>query len=129
MKICMKPVQWMLLAAMFGAGVAVAHHSGAMFDRKSEVSLMGTVKEFKFTNPHVSIVLTVPGERGQSTDWFIEAASVRGLVATGWRRSTLQPGDMITLVGHPLRDGRPGADLVRVTLADGTVLNAASSNY
>ena len=31
---------------------AVAHHSGAMFDDKKEVTVSGVVKEFQYTNPH-----------------------------------------------------------------------------
>jgi hypothetical protein len=48
----------------------------------------------------------------------------------GWRRSTLKPGDTVTIVAHPLSDGQPGANLVKATLADGTTLAAnAGRNY
>ena len=46
------------LTALFGmmavaliAVPAFAHHSGAMFDDKKDVTLTGTVKEFQYTNP------------------------------------------------------------------------------
>ncbi len=116
--------------ALFVCGAAFAHHSGVMFDRDKELSLKGTVKEFVFVNPHVSILLAVQDEHGVTTDWSFEAASVQGMVQAGWRKSTLKPGDSVTIVGHPLKDGRPGAQLVRVVLADGTVLKSnAGSNY
>ncbi len=42
------------------AGPALAHHSFAMFDRSRTVDLVGTVKEFQWTNPH-SWILTENG--------------------------------------------------------------------
>ncbi|MGC1459174.1 MAG: DUF6152 family protein [Steroidobacteraceae bacterium] len=105
-------------------GVAIAHHSYAAFDTTKEITIKGAVRQFKFENPHCSIIITTIDKDGRTTDWYFEAASVRGLVMKGWRKSTLKPGDTVTLVGHPIRDGRPGASLMRAILADGTVLQA-----
>lgn len=114
----------------FASVVALAHHSGVMFDRDKEISVQGAVKEFVFVNPHVSILISVANANGGSVDWSFEAASTQGMVRAGWRKSTLKPGDTVTLVGRPLRDGRPGAQLVRAMLADGTVLqSSAGGNY
>ena len=119
------------LGALLVAQGALAHHSSAMFDASREVEIKGVVKTFKFENPHVYIVVTVRDEKsGASTDWYVEAASVRGLAMAGWRRSTLKPGDAVTIIGKPLRDGQPGANLVRAILPDGTTLAAnAGRNY
>jgi hypothetical protein len=102
-----------------------------MFNAAQDVELKGVVKTYKFENPHVNIVITVRDDKtGNTTDWYVEAASVRGLAMAGWRRSTLKPGDTVTVVGHPLRDGQPGANLVKATLSDGTTLAAnAGRNY
>jgi Family of unknown function (DUF6152) len=113
-------------------GAAYAHHSYAAFDATKEVTIKGAVREFTFANPHCNIIVTAIDKAGHTTDWYFEAASVRGLVMQGWRKSTLKPGDTVTLVGHPIRDGRPGASLLRAILADGTVLQAnalAIPNY
>jgi hypothetical protein len=102
-----------------------------MFDGSKEVQIKGVVKQYKFENPHVNIVIEAKDEKtAATTEWFFEAASVRGLAQAGWRRSTLKPGDVVTLVGHPLRDGRPGAGLMRAILPDGTTLASnAGGNY
>jgi hypothetical protein len=100
-----------------------------MFDPMKEVTLKGTVKEFVFANPHVSIVITAIDDKGQVVDWSIEAASTQALVRSGWRKSSLKFGDVVTIVGRPLRDGRPGAQLVRVILADGTELGRGGPNF
>ena len=36
---------------------AHAHHSSAMYDTKRLVTLRGVVKEFRWTNPHVSMII------------------------------------------------------------------------
>jgi hypothetical protein len=119
------------IAALLLAAPALAHHSSAMFDASKEAQIKGVVKLFKFENPHVNIVVAVRDEKsGATTDWFIEAGSVRGLAMAGWRKSTIKAGDAITVIGRPLRDGQPGASLVRAVLADGTTLAAsAGRNY
>jgi Family of unknown function (DUF6152) len=106
-----------------------AHHSGIMFDPVKQVTLKGTIKEFVFTNPHVTILITVTDDKGQAVDWSIEAASTQALVRSGWRRSSLKFGDSVTIVGRPLKDGRPGAVLVHLTLADGTELGRSGANF
>ena len=110
--------------------LAIAHHSGVMYDSQNEKTIDGTVKEFVFSNPHVSILISVTDEKHVVTDWSVEAASVQGLVQAGWRKSTLKTGDKVTIVGRPLRDGRPGIQLLRAILADKTVLKSnAGANY
>jgi hypothetical protein len=111
------------LLALASAGAALAHHSGAMFDANKEVSLQGTVKEFQYTNPHSWLVVNVPDANGKVTEWSFEAEGPSTLLRAGIKKSSLQPGDKVTVKGHPLKDGRPGAGLINVTKADGTVLS------
>ena len=106
-----------------------AHHSGIMFDPVKQVTLKGTIKEFIFTNPHVTSLITVTDDKGQAVDWNIEAASTQALVRSGWRKSSLKFGDKVTIVGRPLKDGRPGAQLVQAILADGTELGRSGPNF
>lgn len=105
------------------AGAALAHHSGAMFDAAKEVTLSGTVKEFQYTNPHSWLVVNVADAGGKVTEWSFEAEGPSTLLRAGIKKSSLMPGDKVTVKGHPLKDGRPGAGLMNVTKADGTVLN------
>jgi len=122
--------KFLVVPFLLASGIGLAHHSNVMFDKDKEVSLKGTVKEFVFVNPHVSILISVPDENGVVTDWSFEAASTQGMVRAGWRKSTLKPGDSVTIVGRPLRDGRHGAQLVRAILSDGTVLQGSvGGNY
>ena len=96
------------IAALLTAGAALAHHSFAMFDQSTTVTLVGTVKEFRWTNPHVFIEMLVKNDSGAEEQWSIEMTSPEHLARAGWRPSTLKSGDAITLSIHPMRDGIKG---------------------
>jgi hypothetical protein len=103
------------------ATAASAHHSGAMFDQAKSVTLVGTIKEYQFTNPHVWIELMVPG-KGKPVQWSIEGEGPSIMARIGLKPKALQPGDKVTLKAHPLRDGRPGGSFITMTMADGKVI-------
>ena len=101
---------------------AYAHHSGAMFDRDKTVQLTGTVVSFGWTNPHSWIEIDVPNASGGTDKWGVECNSPNTMARSGWRSTTLKPGDQVTISIHPLRDGTHGGRFISVKLADGTVL-------
>jgi hypothetical protein len=111
-----------ILGALALAAPAFAHHSFAMFDRQKEVVLKGTVKAFQWTNPHSFIEIEVADEKGQVQSYSIEMNSPNNLTRQGWKSTSLKPGDKVTLVMNPLRDGAMGGLFVSVQLADGKVL-------
>jgi hypothetical protein len=104
------------------AGAASAHHSTGMFDQARTVKLVGTVKQFQWTNPHSWIQLDVANAEGVKEEWSIEGNSPNQLIRLGWRPGTLKPGDTVTVLVKPMRDGAKGGMFVEITLADGTVL-------
>ena len=116
------------------AGVAVAlsaipvlaHHSFAMFDRTKNVQLEGTVKDWQFTNPHSWLQLLVL-ENGNPVEYGIEGSSVNTLLRIGWGLKTFKPGDKVSVVINPLRDGRKGGAFVKATLPDGRILSSGQT--
>jgi len=104
-------------------GAVQAHHSGAMFDRSKVVTVQGALIEYVYTNPHPWLRLMVRSD-GKDLEWDAEAPSVQTMSRVGLTRSTLKPGDRLTLRLHPLKDGRPGGALIDVTLASGKVISA-----
>lgn len=110
------------LAAAAVAAPALAHHSFAMFDQTKTVTLKGSVIEFQWTNPHAWIEMSVPNAKGQAERWSVELNSPNNLTRQGWRRSTLKPGDKVTLTLNPLRNGKKGGLFNTVVLPDGKVL-------
>jgi Family of unknown function (DUF6152) len=90
------------------SGVALAHHSSAMFDQSNPIELQGTVQEFKFISPHTFIVLEVKDQGGGATVWNLQGDTPGALVRNGWTNTALKPGDQIKLTVDPLRSGAPG---------------------
>jgi len=110
------------ILGMWMSSAAYAHHSMEGFDRDKNVTLVGTVKQFKWANPHSWIELEVPNDKGGVETWNIEMTAPFVLIRAGWRASSLKPGDKVTVVGHPQKTGEPGALFVSVTLANGEKL-------
>lgn len=113
----------LLVACALGvAHPALSHHSFAMFDIGSKVTLSGTVTTFEWTNPHSYIEIDVPDDKGSVKHWSIELGSPSILQQAGWKFSALKAGDHVTLVISPLKSGQPGGLLQQATLPDGRVL-------
>jgi len=103
------------LAASAAAAPAMAHHSGAMFEEKKEVTLNGVVKEFQFTNPHSWLLVDVKGADGKVTTWGFEAEGPSSMTRAGIRLKDFTPGTAVTITGRPMKDGRPAALWVKAT--------------
>lgn len=101
---------------------AAAHHSMAGFDRGQAKTLEGVVKNFAWQNPHSWIELDVPGADGKVVTWNIEMTAPAYLVRAGWKKTSIQPGDKVSIVGNPLKSGEPGALFVSITLPSGQKL-------
>ncbi|HEY6456789.1 MAG TPA: DUF6152 family protein [Steroidobacteraceae bacterium] len=100
---------------------AAAHHSFAMFELTRSVQLKGTVKEVQWTNPHCFIQVLVPAPSGPA-QWSIEMHSPLDMYRAGWRPRSFKPGDKVTVVINPLRDGTLGGRLVSAVTPDGRSL-------
>jgi len=114
-----------LATALGSAPPAAAHHSFAMYDPSKLVTLTGTVQDFEWTNPHSIVLLVVDGAANASDSlWSLELPTSPGnLTRMNWTKRSLKPGDRVVIDINPLRDGRHGGSLKKVTLlATGQVL-------
>ncbi len=109
------------LLALFSTP-AYVHHSGAMFDMTKKVTVSGTVIDFHWTNPHSTFKVSVPNKDGTTSVWAVEMNSPNNLVRVGWKKTTIKPGDKVTVTVRPLRDGTPGGQYVSIVLPNGTTL-------
>lgn len=109
-------------SAVVAAGTAAyAHHSFSMFDPAQEVVVEGKVVRWAFTSPHTFMMI----EDADGQVWAFEGSAPPSLIdenppMTG---ETFKPGDQITVVQCPLRDGRPGGAAGLFITSDGTVYN------
>jgi hypothetical protein len=114
-----------LAALLLTASVAAAHHSFTMFDRSVEKVVTGTVVRWAFNSPHSWLYLNIKHEDGTETLWSFEGSAPPSLLQRGITGSTFEPGDTVTILYCPLRDGRPGGGLGWARLGDGRFVNPA----
>jgi Family of unknown function (DUF6152) len=116
------------IVVTLAAGSLAAHHSPVLFDRSIKKTLVGTVVEFAWVNPHASIQLDVVNESGATERWGVEMGSPNSLVKNGWKSTILKPGDKVTVVVNPLRSGEHGGIFQSMTLADGRTLGGRATD-
>src|SRR2546426_8592300 len=109
------------------AGTASAHHSFSAFTMTTEKTITGTVKQIDWTNPHTWIWIYVENSQGGVDTFGFEGMSPNYLARRGWSKSTLKPGDKISVAFRPLRDGSKGGSFMSATLPDGRVLTMIGS--
>ena len=100
----MKLSKLLLTSLGLVASMAFAHHSTqGIYDTAVDKKLEGTVKSWKFINPHPSLVLTVKGEDGVEHDWDISygGSAVAHLKRRGYSAETFKVGDKIIAIGKP----------------------------
>ncbi len=123
-----------LIVVLAGAGLLIwtgpilAHHSFASeYDSDKPVELKGVVTRVEWLNPHARFYIDVKDEQGQVTNWNLELASPNVLVRNGWKRTSLQVGDRVTVNGSLAKDGSKMANAREVVLPDGRKVFAGST--
>ncbi len=98
-----------------------AHHSFAMFDQNKTTELTGTLKDVAWNNPHIAMIVVVPGDNGQTAEWHFEAGPPAFMLRAGLKRDDLSSriGSKVIVTFHPLKDGRTGGSLQAVKFEDG----------
>jgi hypothetical protein len=93
------------LGLMAGVRSVAAHQSTTMFDYSRQLAVEGIVKELRWVNPHVSLLIFGTTQANdEPTDWLLETTSPSVLVRLGWSRTSLAPGDHVRAQINPLRD-------------------------
>jgi hypothetical protein len=102
-----------------------AHHGAGVYEPEKMVTLVGTVTEFQFVNPHVLVYRRQERGRqrralGRRADELNRLARMDGSVK--WHKDILKPGDRITMKGHPARNGAPAMTIDTIVNSDGVAL-------
>ena len=128
----MKSKRMAIFALMAGlmtlASVAFAHHGTANYDTSKTITVKGAVSDFQFINPHVLISMDGKDESGKLQKWQGELTSPNRLSRAGWTKSSVKPGDTLTISGYPAKSGSPEIWIQKVVLGSGEELSTGGGN-
>lgn len=99
-----------------------AHHSIVEFDYTVAYAVTGKVKELQWTNPHSWVQVLVPGADGENIEFGFELGAPVFNIRLGWRKDSVVPGDEVTVVYCPSKNGSPRGTLMFIHLPSGEVL-------
>ena len=105
-------------AGMLMAGQwALAHHSlSAHYTGEKDFAVTGVATEFLFSNPHAVVRFGVRNASGTVENWSAETSGVRRLGKAGWDQNTIKPGDQVTVIGRPSKDGSKKMFLEKIVI-------------
>jgi hypothetical protein len=100
-----------------------AHHGAAAYDMSKPLEMKGAVvTRYLWANPHTLVFFDFMDEKGNTTHWSVELGSPSAVALMGWNRTSLKPGDVITVYMFPAKNGNPVGRINKIILADGTLL-------
>ena len=118
------------IAVLVGTVPASAHHSfAAEYDSAQPVTMTGPVTKIDWANPHVYFFIDIKDpDTGKVANWAFEMGAPAVLTRSGWKRSSIKIGDVITVHGTKAKDGTPHGNARSVIMtATGEKLGAGSS--
>jgi hypothetical protein len=96
-----------------------AHHSFAAEYESKEVTLTGTITKVEWTNPHIYFYIDVKDPSGNVVNYAVEGYPPNTLKRTGFTKSDLKIGDMVTVTAYPAKDSTSRVAGREVTFPDG----------
>jgi hypothetical protein len=96
-----------------------AHHGAASYDISKMTTLKGTVTSIQWMNPHTEVDIEVNDAAGKPEKYIVESVSPLGLSRIGWTKSSLKPGDQITVTGNLSKNGTHILRLKKIVFPSG----------
>lgn len=113
---------WLLAGVLVVSSPAIAHHGNAAYDGTVTVLKDATVTRLSWQNPHTIVQFDVKGDNGEPVHWSAELGSPSALSLIGWTKTSLSPGDTITVYIHQAKSKNPVGRIEHIVLADGSQL-------
>ena len=101
----------------------LAHHGNAAYDDKITEFKNATVTKVAWANPHALVDFDAKDAKGNPVHMVVETAAPQALRLIGWTKTSLNPGDVITVRMYVAKNGNPAGRLNKFILADGSELH------
>ena len=101
----------------------LAHHGNAAYDDKITEFKQAKVTRFLWANPHALIDFDAVDAKGAPVHVTVETAAPQALRLIGWDKTSVAPGDLITVRMYLAKNGNPAGRLNKIILADGSELH------
>ena len=85
----------------------LGHHGSAAYDMSKSITLDGTVTNLEWNNPHCLLHFDAKDDKGEMQHWTIELYNPLWMTRAGWTRTSLKPGDPVTITFHGTKSGAP----------------------
>ena len=102
---------------------AAAHHGNAAYADEITEFKQATVTKFAWANPHALISFDAKDAKGNVVHMVVESAAPQALRLIGWSKTSVMPGDVITVRMYVAKNGNPAGRLQKIILADGSELH------
>jgi len=120
----------LLVASVLGLGLlmmvsapVLAHHGNAAYDDRITEFKQAKVTQFAWANPHALINFDAMDGKGNVVHMVVETAAPQALRLIGWTKTSVMPGDVITVRMYVAKNGNPAGRLQKIILADGSELH------
>ena len=110
------------LVLLTSAVSVLAHHGNAAFDSNNKVTVKGTVTEWFWANPHCFLKFDAKDEHGEVIHWVAETSNPPDMINAGWSKTSLKPGDQVTVTMIAAKNGKPIGRVQQVVFANGKIL-------
>ncbi len=118
-----RTIAFSVLAGLLAVSVpAFAHHGNAAYDGTITTVKNATVTKLVWANPHTIVQFDQKADNGEIVHWTAELGSPSALGNVGWTRTSLSPGDPITVYIHQAKTKSPVGRIQKIVLADGSEL-------
>ena len=105
------------------SGTALAHHGNAAYADNITEFKQATVTKVAWANPHALIDFDAKDASGKPVHMVVETAAPQALRLIGWTKTSLNPGDVVTVRMYVAKNGNPAGRLNKIILADGSELH------
>jgi len=117
-----------LVVLLAGASVSTHHSVSGQFDTTKKITVTGVITKIDWVNPHIYVFVDGKDDSGTAGQWALETVPTAMARKAKLTKDTMagKPGETVTITGHPARDARKSAWILRITYSDGRFIQLSA---